>query len=280
MTSKSIPRYQTSNKAFYYENVKNTNSDVGAHRLEQYAICYLAEGKLKIETNLIMQEATAPALFVIAPDVIRKFIDTNQEVNMKVLFFNKEFFLQNQIDVTFLSQYDFFEQKDRHIIPLTNKQSVKMEKYYQLIEEQIVEDSINTGEIIRSWIYILLNEIDEIVKSSLPKIKRILTRNEQLVLDFKLLSSAHFKEHKELSFYAEKLHLSKKYLSQVIKEETGMSASEWIKELVFLEAKVLLKDSKLSIAEISDYLKFSDQSHFGKFFKVRSGSNPLHYKNS
>lgn len=46
----------------------------------------------------------------------------------------------------------------------------------------------------------------------------------------------------------------------------------------FLRAKALLKNSDLSIKEISDTLKFSDQSAFGKFFKRNAGINPTQYR--
>ena len=76
---------------------------------------------------------------------------------------------------------------------------------------------------------------------------------------------------------AERLHITPKYLSSVIKEVSGKSA-EWIDQYVILEAKALLRYSGLSIQEIAYELNFSTQSFFGKYFKHHTGISPSAYK--
>jgi len=78
--------------------------------------------------------------------------------------------------------------------------------------------------------------------------------------------------------YADELNVSRKYLSEVIKKHSGKTASDWISEMVILEAKVLLQNKKMSINQISDLLHFSDQSVFGRFFKNYEGISPLEYR--
>lgn len=83
-----------------------------------------------------------------------------------------------------------------------------------------------------------------------------------------------------MGFYAEKLHITPKYLSTVIKQNTGKSVNDWIDDYVILEAKALLKSSRMTIQQISDELNFVDQSAFGKYFKRIEGMSPKDYKNS
>ncbi len=87
-----------------------------------------------------------------------------------------------------------------------------------------------------------------------------------------------YRQSREVSFYAEKLRLNSKYLSTIIKEATGKSASEWIDGYVILEAKSMLKSKEMTIQEISDYLWFTDQSAFGKYFKRNVGVSPKEYR--
>ena len=87
-----------------------------------------------------------------------------------------------------------------------------------------------------------------------------------------------FSRHRSLSFYANKLNTTSKYLSEVVKKQTGKTAGEWIEHTVILEAKVLLQNRELGIAQVSDLLNFSDQSVFGKFFKTHTGISPLEYR--
>lgn len=81
-----------------------------------------------------------------------------------------------------------------------------------------------------------------------------------------------------IHFYSEKMGLSAKYLSIMIKKVSGKLATEWIDEYVILEAKNMIKYSSLSIQEISYALNFPNQSFFGKFFKRYMGISPKAYR--
>ena len=83
-----------------------------------------------------------------------------------------------------------------------------------------------------------------------------------------------------MAFYADKLCLSPKYLSKLIKEVSGKCAPEWIDAYVMLEAKQLLRYSDMAIKEIVYRLHFPNQTVFYKYFKAHSGMTPTEYRNS
>lgn len=89
----------------------------------------------------------------------------------------------------------------------------------------------------------------------------------------------HYKDSREVRFYADKLYLTPKYLSTVVKQLTGKTALEWINDYVILEAKSLLKSTNKSIQQISEELHFPSQSFFGKYFKRLVGISPKAYRN-
>ena len=86
------------------------------------------------------------------------------------------------------------------------------------------------------------------------------------------------KKSESVSYYADKMFLTAKHLSTVVKEISGKTAGEWIDSLVVLEAKALLKSSEMSIQEIADELHFANQSFFGKYFKHHTGMSPKEYR--
>lgn len=89
----------------------------------------------------------------------------------------------------------------------------------------------------------------------------------------------HHKEHHSVAFYADKLCLSPKYFSDVIKQETGKSAKHWICHFLVTEAKKLLVTRKdLNIQEISALLGFEDQASFSRLFKNFTGLSPTVYR--
>ena len=105
-----------------------------------------------------------------------------------------------------------------------------------------------------------------------------LTAQQEKCEKFMSLVSEHFKTEREIEFYANKLCVSKKYLSSLLKQETGMTALEWIERYVVLYAKSCLTSTTMTIQQISDELEFSSQSVFGKYFKRVEGVSPKAYR--
>lgn len=106
----------------------------------------------------------------------------------------------------------------------------------------------------------------------------IVTRNEELTTSFIKLVEENYIEHRELGFYAEKLNLTPKHLSRVVKQTSGKSAMEWIEKHVILDAVSQLLSSNISIKEIAFRLNFPSQSCFGKYFSRVVGVSPATYR--
>lgn len=105
-------------------------------------------------------------------------------------------------------------------------------------------------------------------------------RNRQAayVQEFMKLLQLHHATERSIQFYADKLFISPKYLSHLVKETTGKSASDWVAQFVILEAKNQLRFSNKNIQQVAYSLNFSSQSSFGKYFKHITGMSPSDYK--
>ncbi|MBQ2151347.1 MAG: AraC family transcriptional regulator, partial [Bacteroidales bacterium] len=77
---------------------------------------------------------------------------------------------------------------------------------------------------------------------------------------------------------ADKLCLTPKYLSKLVRSVSGRSGPEWIDSFVLVEAKNMLKYSEMSIKEIVYRLNFPSSSVFYKFFKSHTGQTPSEYR--
>ena len=95
---------------------------------------------------------------------------------------------------------------------------------------------------------------------------------------FMRLLQENYMKHHTIKYYADRMNLSPKYLSLIIKKVSGRLATEWIDDCVILEAKNLIKYSSMSIQEISYALNFTNQSFFGKYFKRHTGISPKAYR--
>lgn len=104
------------------------------------------------------------------------------------------------------------------------------------------------------------------------------SRREIVFSEFTRHLLENYRSERSVKFYADKLHITPKYLSSLIKDVSGRSATEWIDDYVIVEAKNLLKFSNLNIQEIAYSLNFDSQSFFGKYFKQHTGYSPSQYK--
>lgn len=95
---------------------------------------------------------------------------------------------------------------------------------------------------------------------------------------FKLLIE-HSKEKKTANFFSDQLCLSNKYTSALILKYTGRSIVAWNNLAMTLHAKFLLKNTQLTILQISEELNFPNPSFFGRFFKRQTGLTPGEYRN-
>lgn len=104
------------------------------------------------------------------------------------------------------------------------------------------------------------------------------TRQDEIFKSFVSLVHEHCASQREVSFYADKLCISTKYLTGICKAVTGDSAKKIIDDFAILEIKVLLQSTELTVQEIADRLVFPDQSYLGRYFKRHKGMSPKEYQ--
>lgn len=89
----------------------------------------------------------------------------------------------------------------------------------------------------------------------------------------------HFREHRNVSFYAAQACLSTKHFSAVVKQETGHTAAYWIHHHIAVEAKLLLHmRHDLTVQAIADLLGFEDQATFSRYFRRETGLSPTEFR--
>ena len=158
-----------------------------------------------------------------------------------------------------------------------------MRGYIATIERELQapETEFSNG-IIEGLISVLICKVGSMLRHYLAEHpeeeKPVLNRTEEYFRRFTTLLGEHYTHERSVGFYARQLCITPKYLTTMIKQISGKSASEWIDTYVILEAKTLLKYSPMSIQEIAYYLNFPNQSFFGSYFKRNTGMSPSQYK--
>lgn len=107
-------------------------------------------------------------------------------------------------------------------------------------------------------------------------------RNDQqneMLYRFCALVSDHYKESREVAFYAERFNLSPKYFSKRISLLTGgMSPADWIERYVAVRAKYIIRTQLPTVKELTYALGFSEPASFCRFFKRVTGMTPQQFK--
>ena len=105
-------------------------------------------------------------------------------------------------------------------------------------------------------------------------------RQGEVMMRFLQLLKHYFREHREVGFYADKMNLTPKYMTTLVKKASGKSAIQWIEDYVILEAKAQLSSTVNTIQQIAFDLNFPSQSIFGRYFKRAVGISPSDYRAS
>lgn len=171
----------------------------------------------------------------------------------------------------------FFEKSS--IITLDKKNTGLMCQYYDFIKARILDKPTSYGdEIICSLVQALLYQLRDVIGMSVKLENPNFSSSERLFNEFTRIIMSLYPRPRSVSYYADKLNVTPKYLSAVCKEISGKTASDIITSFVIKDVKFLLTRTEKGIKEITHELEFSSISFFGKYVKKNLGMSPKHYR--
>ena len=170
------------------------------------------------------------------------------------------------------------------IFPINRNTSYKIYLYKELLWTLIQEKPHAYSRQTRSFHFAgMICEIFAMLNEQIPHEERKniqQNRGTFITRDFIHLVNADNGTHRSVSYYADKLCYSPKYLCAVIKETTGKKPIQIIQENAIKQIKYKLKHSDISIKEVADAFDFPNPSFFGKFVKAHTGMTPMEYRTS
>lgn len=248
-------------------------------RLKATTVLICLKGVIDCNINLRNYLVTENHMIVtFAGDIIQ--INRAENVSGYAIIISEEYLQQIQLDFRFRAQ-SYISLRDNGPIYVPFEELSYLKPYYILLRKNM-EDG-NT-EVINGLALALSHTIIAMMKryqhSATPESERNETRAQQLFDKFMNLVNAYHTKERTLQFYADKMFLTPKYVSGMIKTYSGKSALSWINEYVVLEAKMMLRYTEMTVQEIAYALNFPTQSAFGKYFKQQMGISPKQYRTS
>ncbi|MGN0033641.1 MAG: helix-turn-helix domain-containing protein [Candidatus Limimorpha sp.] len=253
-------------------------------RINGFTFAYCRRGHFKCSINLKDYDIHDGMLVINKPDNIIQITPFNDEktVELIILAVSPKYMntWRSDINKFFI---DAIKVLNSPIIELTQEEIDLAIQYIRLIDNVINTDSAykedSIGYLLTSIFYLLGGFLKKrlVAEEESPKVATSSRHKRVFEMFIELVEKNHTKE-RSVGFYADKLCITPKYLSKIIKDVSGFSAPDIISKYVILEAQHLLRHSDLSIKEIADHLNFANQSFFYKYFKAHTGITPNSYR--
>ncbi|SFD52318.1 AraC-type DNA-binding protein [Paenibacillus catalpae] len=254
-----------------YHSMDNT------HYHRAYELFYLYNGERNFFIGDSVYHVRAGDLVLIDSNVVHKTSELDKPNHERaVLHYDHAFFAGLIREETELLLAPFGA--DHPIVKLNLQEQMHVESLLASLLSELSESPPGYRLHIRNMaIELLLFTARHTQKrKQLPSVE--LTPVQRKVTDIIRHINQHFREPLHLDDLAKQFYISKGHLCRVFKEVTGFGFSQYINTTRIKEAEHLLRETDLSITQVSERCGFENFSHFGKVFKELSGLSPRAYR--
>lgn len=227
-----------------------------------------------------MQEMTQSKndLGVILPGHIMQPIDCTDDYLYASMNISAELFSDLKANIF---SYDYEKFNTSPLCHLTDEQAQRLLSILLLLEDISLhrfDDLEHRRQMLLSQLAVAYEFVNYYRKEQDKQLKT--SRHASRFTQFCDLVVMHYREEKDLQFYANQMSISTKQLSKIIREVThGVTPKEWIEQYVIAQAKRLIEaqpDKSLKLTAYS--LGFSEPSSFYRYFKRTTGMTPKEYR--
>ncbi|UPK70400.1 helix-turn-helix domain-containing protein [Chitinophaga filiformis] len=253
--------------------------DYGPAKSGFYRFGILTQGSLQVQLGLEHFKVSACALNFSIPGQIHAKSNVSPDIFGYYLLF-EENFLQNLLSQHHLgAEFPFLNYTGQQIFNCNQVEIDELTSLLLKINEELHQLNSGRETAIKMYLYLMLltaRRSYERQHLSVPLSDP--GTSSYLVTRFHKLVSEHFLSLRQVADYAALLHVTPNHLNRIVKNISSRTASDAISEMLAQEAKVLLRSTSLSAAEIAYQLNFSDPAAFSRFFKKSTGLTPLKYR--
>lgn len=253
-------------------------AEVNNAHISMNAILICTGGIVRAHMGGIEMELHKNQFSVVPKDVLITDIMVSPDFNIKALFFSNDILHSSLLEKMNLWN-DVMYVERQHIITLEDDEFLFYTNLIDVLSTAIrrQQDNKHGAEIIRALFRAAIIALCGAMKQEM----RMSKDNEdipQVNIHFqRFLNLLHNSEvkYRTVEDYASRLCISPKYLTAVCKKYSGKTAGDWIREQVLEEIRYYLKQTDLSLKQVSDRIGFSNPSFFGKYVKQHLGMTPI-----
>lgn len=244
------------------------------YRLTEGRVVYFRAGTLRLRINLRELEFKAGDFLVVSPGTVFEFLYISSDLDLAMLAFSNslmESWQKEELLQVYLQGRLFLH------LSLTEQESRRMEQIFALLWE-VVHDRPFPKESVQSLISLVFHQTDSFRGRGLEADKQKRTRQEEVFNRFLELVNKYAIHERNCTFYADRLCLTSRYLSTLVRQASGRTVMDWVNEAVVQEAKLMLRYTDKLVYQIADELNFPNASFFCKYFRRMTGMTPNDYR--
>lgn len=246
-----------------------------AHRHSFYHLVFFTQGSGSQQIDFKKFDVKPGLIYFMIPGQVHSW-DFTSEPDGYIINFSSDYLSSFLLQPNYLENFSFFNgQPDHQVIELpVNVQEKAVWIFEDILKEGQVESPIN-DDLVRTLLLRLFIEIARIGEQQKVSPN---SYNHTLLKNFQNLIESNYAQLRLPKQYAKLLYITPNHLNALCNDFLGVSAGTLIRERVLLEAKRLLINLDLMVAQIADKLNFADQSYFIKFFKKYEGITPEKFR--
>ena len=259
-------------------NLSLLNAIGGPFRIDDYRFGILVRGSMHTVINLIDRQITAGTMVILTPGTIMSPQSVSPDFALTGMAVKAERLrlllggqlpsaLQQQMHDVIVSD---ISDAELHLVTLLFR-TIRQFLSYQDYGEKAL------WQLVAAQIY-QYDHLALLHNQSAQHEPSVQNHQQQLFSRFIHLVNTHCQQEHRLAFYASQLCLTERHLGTVIRQQSGVTAKEWIDRALITHSKVMLKHSDLSVAQIAEALHFPTPSFFSKYFRRLTGLTPLVYR--
>jgi AraC-like DNA-binding protein len=223
-------------------------------------------------------------LAFLAPNQVTSFENTeeNEDIGGWNIIFHPDLMRKSELGKT-IKEYSFFDYDINEALHISDKEKQTLVNLVNRIEVELDQNiDKHSQELIIANLETLLKYCrryyDRQFYTRANLSKDFIVRFENYLENYFASDELHDKGLPTVTQCGKALNMSGRYLSDLLKVETGRSAKDHIHSYIIDKAKTLLLNTHSSVSSVAYGLGFEYPQHFSKLFKLKTGVNPSKYR--
>ena len=243
--------------------------------INDHRLGIITRGEGEVNFNLVDHHLTEGTLIYIGPGTIITPIRFSNDLELQGIGLFADFpmpFADGQFPSAFNGQVRDFQ------LPVA-KEDLQTARNILDTLWHLVHQPDYHRQTASSLVAALMHHYDRLFHQQADNLAATRSREQTIFDRFILLVNQHCREQHQISYYAERLCLTERYLGTIVRQTSGTTAKEWIDRALIARIKVELRHTDKSVARISEEMNFPNPSFFSKYFKRLTQKTPAEYRN-